>query len=87
MKLKEITVKKGYMKRETIKGQTGGYESSENAAEATLTFQVDAEEDPDVALGTADRKVRIVARKLLDEDEEWMAKSGIADSRKDKDEV
>jgi DNA-directed RNA polymerase subunit L len=81
MKLSEIIVKKGYMKRETIKGTTGGYESSENQAEATLTFQVDEDEDPKVALENADKEVRAAAKQLLDEDPAWMGKPGIADSQ------
>ena len=63
MKLKEITVKKVYGKKLTIKDASGGYDSTDNQAEVTMTF-----EGEDINAKEANLIVQKAAQDLFDDD-------------------
>lgn len=75
-KLKEFTVKKGYLNKDTIKTRNGSYRSVETQAEVILTYAVDESENEDVALKTASDKARERAKDLLDDDADWIKDKG-----------
>ena len=72
MKLREITVRKAYLKKLTTKDASGSYDSTENQAESTMTFGVDEGEDIEVVYKTANQAVQKATKDLLDEDPGWI---------------
>lgn len=69
MKLSSITVKKSYLEKITTKDASGGFNSNENSAEVTMTF-----EGMDINEHEANDRVREATRDLLDDDAEWLRK-------------
>lgn len=71
MKLTTYTVKKGITRKVTQKTVTGGYNSDENTAEVTLTFE--GEIDTEVANQRAQDEVRKVLH--YDKGDNWLNES------------
>jgi hypothetical protein len=63
MKLTQLTLKKVYGKKLTIKDTSGGYDSTDNQAEVVMTFEGD-----NIDVDKAKEEVRKHAIDLLDDD-------------------
>ena len=66
-KLKEVTLKKGYIEKLTTKDRFGSYDSKENQAEVIMTF-----EGENIDIEKAKEIVRSHALDLMDQDPKWI---------------
>ena len=68
---KTITIKKGYSRRDTIKGKSGSYRSQEDISEITMTFE-NSEGYSDKLIKDLNDKVRKHAKDLDNDDPDWI---------------
>ena len=71
MKPKSITLRKGYMDRDTVKGSSGSYRSAEDQGEITMTFE-NKDGFTEKEIKELKDNVRKHAIDLKDDDPDWI---------------